>query len=64
MPLNLPLLEAGIRQAIVAAQVQSQSLDDSTDVFIRELAKAIDAFIRTGLVTTVGSSTTQTGAIT
>lgn len=32
--------------------------------FIDNLAIAIDAYIRTGIVTTVGSSTTQTGNIT
>lgn len=61
--LNKPLLRQKLKELMNSLKNQEDNQDAAINTFADGLADAIIAFVESGTVTTVGSSTTQTGNI-
>lgn len=63
----MALDKAGLISDIIEAQDASRGASDPTtsrQIFASKLAEAIDKYVKTGEVVTVGSATTQKGSMT
>ena len=65
MALDKPGLVLNIKQLLSSMRNMTDSdFENHQEYFANGLADAIDVYVRTGTVITVGNSTTQTGNIT
>ncbi|OON67808.1 hypothetical protein [Hymenobacter sp. CRA2] len=63
MPLNKPGLEAAILGIFTDLAARTTNPEQARADAARQLATAIDTYVRTGQVMTTGSATAQTGTI-
>lgn len=63
MPLVKSILKNDIKEILNEMKDFEGSQEQSIEIYSTKLSDAIDKYIKSGLVTTTGSSTTQTGTI-
>ncbi len=64
MPLDKTSLQVAIKETFLSMLQKQTDPEQAIEELSTKLAEAIDVYVKTGTVTTIGGPTTQTGTIT